>query len=181
MSTPSFLTPLDRLAHLERLCLKHAQGLPQQAQTDAVWVGLGFRLGDLRLVTPLDEVSEILTPPRLSQVPRTRAWVCGIANVRGSLMPIIDLNGYLNDQPAVIARRSRILVVNHKGVYSGLVVDAVMGLRSFCDEQRCTDLPGADQCIHKYMSNGFRNGTEHWGIFSMHKLAEVPEFLQIAI
>jgi len=174
-------TPLDRLAQLESWCLVYAHGLPQQEQGDEEWLGIGFRLGDLQLVAPLAEVSEILTPPSLSQVPRTKAWVCGIANVRGNLMPIMDLSGYLHDRAAVMGRRSRILVVNHNGVYSGLVVDAVLGLRHFRDEQRCDELPGDDKHIHEYMTQGFRVGNEHWGVFSMHKLAETPQFLEAAV
>ncbi len=181
MSDLTCQSPLDRLARLERLCLEYAHGLPQQEQGDEEWIGIGFRLGDLQLVAPLGEVSEILTPPSLSQVPRTKAWVCGIANVRGNLMPIMDLNGYLHDRPAALNRRSRILVVNHKGVYSGLVVDAVQGLRHFRDEQRCDELPGADEHIHEYMTHGFRVGNEHWGVFSMHRLAETPQFLKAAV
>jgi twitching motility protein PilI len=181
MKGTASLTPLERLAHLERLCLQYAWGLPQQKQSEEAWIGIGFRLGDLNLVAPLAEVSEILTPPSLSQVPRTKAWVCGIANVRGNLMPIMDLQGYLHDRPAALNRRSRILVVNHQGVYAGLVVDAVKGLRHFRDEQRCAELPGDDAQIQAYMPHGFRVGSEHWGVFSMHQLAETPQFLKAAV
>lgn len=181
MTATTSQTPLQRLAHLERLCLAHASGLPQQRQTEEAWIGIGFRLGDLHLVAPLAEVSEILTPPNLSQVPRTKAWVCGIANVRGNLMPIMDLQGYLHDRAASLNRRSRILVVNHQGVYAGLVVDAVLGLRHFRHEERCDELPGDDARIHEYMPHGFRVGNAHWGVFSMHQLAETPQFLKAAV
>jgi twitching motility protein PilI len=181
MSDLACQTPLERLAQLQQLCLQHACGLPQQEQNEEEWIGIGFRLGGLRLVAPLAEVSEILTPPSLSHVPRTKAWVCGIANVRGNLMPIMDLQGYLQDKAAVLHRRSRILVVNHQGVYSGLVVDAVLGLRHFRDEQRCNELPGDDARIHEYMMHGFMTESAHWGVFSMHKLAETPQFLKAAV
>ena len=181
MSELACQSPLERLAHLERLCLTHALGLPQQEQNEEEWLGIGFRLGSLFLVAPLGEVSEILTPPSLSHVPRTKAWVCGIANVRGNLMPIMDLQGYLHDQAAALNRRSRILVVNHQGVYSGLVVDAVLGLRHFRDDQRCEELPGDDARIYEYMAHGFRTESEHWGVFSMHRLAETPQFLKAAV
>ena len=181
MSGIASLSPLQTLAELERLCLQHARGLPQQQQTEDAWIGIGFRLGDLQLVAPLAEVSELLTPPNLSQVPRTKAWVCGIANVRGNLLPIMDLQGYLHDRAAAFNRRSRILVVNHQGVYAGLVVDAVLGLRHFREEQRCAELPGDDAHMHQYMPHGFKVGNEHWGVFSMHQLAEAPQFLKAAV
>jgi twitching motility protein PilI len=181
MSNSLCQTPLAWLSHLEQLCLDHACGLPQQEQSDEEWSGIGFRLGDLYLVAPLGEVAEILTPPRLSKVPRTKSWVCGIANVRGNLMPIMDLQAYLHDRPASMSRRSRILVISHEGALSGLVVDAVIGLRYFRDEQRCDELPGDDPRIQEYMTHGFRVGSEHWGVFSMHGLAEAPKFLRAAV
>jgi twitching motility protein PilI len=174
-------TPLEALHEIERQCLAHAHGLPQREQAEEDWIGIGFRLGDLNLVAPLAEVSEILTPPGLSKVPQTKAWVCGIANVRGNLMPILDLQGYLYDLPASLNRLSRVLVVNHNGVYSGLVVDAVLGLRHFRDEHRVSELPGSNPRIHEYMEHGFRTGSEHWGVFSMHTLAETPQFLKVAV
>jgi len=181
MINSSCQTPLDWLSYLEQLCLDNAHGLPQQEQSDEEWSGIGFRLGSLYLVAPLGEVAEILTPLSLSKVPRTKSWVCGIANVRGNLMPIMDLQAYLHDRAAFLNRRSRILVVNHNGVYSGLVVDAVLGLRHFPDDQRCDELPGDDERIHEYMTQGFKADGEHWGVFSMHALAKTPKFLKVAV
>mgnify|MGYP003572127162 FL=1 len=181
MLVPSSQAPLEWLSYLERRCLDNAHALPQQEQSEDEWSGIGFRLGDQYLVAPLGEVAEILTPLSLCRVPRTKSWVCGVANVRGNLMPIMDLQAYLHDRPASMNRRSRILVVNHKGVYSGLVVDAVLGLRHFRDDQRCDELPGDDECIHQYMTYGFRADGEHWGVFSMHALAETPNFLSPAV
>ncbi|MCO6413648.1 MAG: chemotaxis protein CheW [Thiogranum sp.] len=181
MSDRSCPTPLARLAHLEQLCLSHAHGLPQQEHTDEEWIGIGFRLGNIHLVAPLAEVAEILTPPPLSRVPRTKAWVCGIANVRGNLMPIMDLQAFLHDQSVSLNRRSRVLVVNHNGVYSGLVVDAVLGLRHFREDQHSDDLPGNDDRLQQFMTGAFRAGDRHWGVFSMYHLAETPQFLQAAV
>ncbi|HHJ13993.1 MAG TPA: purine-binding chemotaxis protein CheW [Gammaproteobacteria bacterium] len=178
---PELDTPLQWLAYLERQCLDCAHALPQKEEGDDDWIGIGFRLGEYSLVAPLGEVAEILTPPSLSRVPRTREWVCGIANVRGNLMPIMDLQAYLYERPASLNRRSRILVVNHQGVYAGLVVDAVMGLRHFQPEERCEEIPVDDERLRPYLRHGFRAGGELWGVFSMFELAETPQFLQAAV
>lgn len=180
MSQRQCRTPLEWLAYLEQACIRYAHGLPQQEKTDQEWLGIGFRLGNLKLVSPLGEVAEILTPPVMSKIPRTKSWVCGIANVRGNLLPVMDLQGYLHDQPAMLGRHSRILVVNHNGVYSGLGVDEVLGLKHFRPEQYCDELPGESEQVQFYMTHGFREADEHWGVFSIHKLAETAQFLQAA-
>lgn len=181
MSDTARRTPLQWLEHLERMCLHNARGLPKQQQTDEEWLGIGFQLGDLQLVAPLNEVAEILVPPELSKVPRTKAWVCGIANVRGNLMPIMDLQGYLYDRAPSLNRRSRILAVSYNDVYTGLVVDAVLGLRHFRSDEQVDELPAGDPCVQQYMTHSFRGDGALWGVFSMHSLAVTPQFLQAAI
>ncbi|HKK13952.1 MAG TPA: chemotaxis protein CheW [Gammaproteobacteria bacterium] len=179
--TTSSAGPFALLQEIDRRCRRNAHGLPRQEEAKQEWSGIGFRLGGLRLVAPLGEVVEILTPPALSKVPGTKPWVRGIANVRGNLLPIMDLQGYLQGSSASFGRRSRVLVVSHKGVFSGLVVDEVLGLRHFLEEERTDELPAHDAGMSSYLKHGFRRGDEHWAVFSMFRLADAPQFLQVAV
>lgn len=173
--------PVEILRELEALCRRNAHPLPSQVEIKEDWVGIGFRLGEHRLVAPLGEVVEILTYPGLSKVPGARDWVRGIANVRGNLLPIMDLGGYLHGRNTVSGRRSRVLVINHKGVFSGLIVDEVLGLKHFLPEEATDELPTEDAALRPYLESSFRSGDELWGVFSMHRLAETPQFLQAAV
>lgn len=173
---------LQLLRELEVRCREHAHGLPRQIEIREEWLGIAFRLGEHRLVAPLDHVTEILTYPGMSKVPGTKEWVRGIANIRGNLLPIMDLQSYLQQGRGVVSGRlSRVLVVNHKGVFSGLVVDEVLGLKHFFPEQRTEDLPGSDASLAAYLLHGFQSGDDHWGVFSLKRLAETPQFLQVAV
>jgi twitching motility protein PilI len=172
---------LQLLRSIEAQCRAHARELPRQLEIKEDWMGIGFRLGGLRLVAPLDHVVEILTFPGMSKVPGSKDWVRGIANVRGNLLPIMDLQGYLQGKPCIPNRHSRVLVMNHKGVFSGLIVDEVLGLKHFMPEQRTDGLPGTEAALASYLQFGFQSGDEHWGVFNMRQLAETPQFLQAAI
>nr|MBA2408319.1 chemotaxis protein CheW [Gammaproteobacteria bacterium] len=48
-----------------------------------------FRIRRNPLVTPLLAVAEIITPPTVASVPGVKPWVMGIANMRGTLLPIM--------------------------------------------------------------------------------------------
>ena len=172
---------LQLLRGIEAKCRAHAHELPRQMDIKEDWMGIGFRLGGIRLVAPLDHVVEILTYPGMSKVPGAKDWVRGIANVRGNLLPIMDLQGYLNGAGCLPGRRSRVLVVNHKGVFSGLIVDEVLGLKHFMPEQRTEQLPSTDAGLAPFLPFGFQSGDEHWGVFDLRLLAETPQFLQAAI
>ena len=173
--------PIALLQEIEQRCLAHAAGLPQQEEIKSTSLAIGFRIGDLRMVTPVDEVTELLTYPSLSKIPGTKTWVRGIANVRGNLLPVMDLQDYLTKQPTALTVKSRVLVVNHGGVFSGLLVDEVLGLRHFQDDERKNKLPEVDNFIKSYLSGAYQQDTEEWGIFSMHALAKSPLFLQVAV
>ena len=72
-----------------------------------------------------------LPVPETIRVPGVTNWVLGLANIRGNLMPILDMNGYLYAKPCKIRKESRILIINKHGVVAGLLVDEVYGLRRF--------------------------------------------------
>ena len=83
------------------------------------------------LIAKMDDVSEILPPPETIRVPGVIQWVKGIANIRGNLMPILDMNGFLYGKETEFNKQTRILIINKLGVVAGLLVDEVYGLRRF--------------------------------------------------
>lgn len=59
------------------------------------WSGIAFEMMGQYFVAPLGEVSEVIYPPKYTPVPKTQAWVLGLANIRGRLFPfLISLNTY---------------------------------------------------------------------------------------
>ena len=175
------IDPVALLQEIEQRSRVHAMGLPQQEEFKSTSLAISFRIGDLKLVTPVDEVAELLTYPAMSRVPGTKTWVRGIANVRGNLLPIMDLNDYLTRQPTKLTVKSRVLVVNHAGVFAGLLVDEVLGLHHFLDEERKHQLPELDNFIKSYLTGSYTRDSEDVGIFSMFALAKSPLFLQVAV
>lgn len=174
-------TPVQVLTELEQRWRTHARELPRQIEVKDDWLGIGFRLGQYRLVAPLGEVIEILTYPGVSKVPGAKSWVRGIANVRGNLLPIMDLHDYLKSRAATPSRLTRVLVIDCKGVLSGLVVDEVLGLRHFLSEERTEVTSIDDEAFAPYLSFGFRSGDQNWAVFSTRALVESPQFMQAAV
>jgi twitching motility protein PilI len=97
MTSSQEIKPILLLQALELKAKRVAHGLPQQMEVLSTWDAIGFRLMEQRLVIAMKDVREILTLPSLTRVPGARPWVLGIANIRGNLMPILDLHGFLTD------------------------------------------------------------------------------------
>lgn len=173
--------PLSLLADIDLRSRMHAAGLPQQEEFKTSILAVAFKIGEINLVTPVGEVAELLTYPALSRVPGTKSWVRGIANVRGNLLPLMDLKDYLTREPTRLNLRSRVLVVNHAGVFAGLLVDEVLGLRHFYDEDHSRKLPDCDNFMKSYLTGSYTKDGQDWGVFSMFALAKSPLFLQAAL
>ena len=179
MNAVRSLPPYELLREIEKRSQAKALGLPQQIEVRRTWSGIGFRLGGAQLVAPMSDVDEILEYPSLTYVPSAMSWVKGIANIRGSLLPIMDLGGFIMGDPIHLKRRSRVLVMRRSGLSCGLLVDEVLGLRHFFEEERVATAEGIASKLSAFVDGAYRKGEHSWGIFSMRKLAENPEFLEV--
>lgn len=173
--------PIAMLAEIERRARINAAGLPQQEDIREQWSGIGFRLAEQWLLAPLADVTELLTLPPMTRVPGAKGWVLGIANVRGNLLPIMDLNGFLYGRRTVVGKRSRVLVMNHRGVFAGLLVEEVAGLRHFAADSRLSATPESDVETLPYLERGFELDGRAWPVFSVRTLGESPLFMQVAV
>jgi len=181
MPEQNSLNPVAILKEIEEYCRGTEAGVPRKADVSDEWSGIAFRLGSNNLIAPMDEAVEILDYPEMSAVPLTQPWVRGIANVRGNLLPVIDLNGYLGNELHRVTHKTRVLVVDIEGIYSGLVVDEVLGLKHFLENDLTDDVSGVDDKLHPYLRNGFHKDGRVWGVFSLLSLVESPLFLQVAV
>lgn len=172
--------PLTLLRKIQQESVQSAPGLPQEVQAAQLWSGVAFRLGDLRLVTGLDEITEVLPCPNYAPVPGTKPWVKGVANVRGNLITIIDLAEYFGKEPVFLDEVARLMVVNVPGLNSGLLVHEVLGLRHFDEEAERQHLPGLDDPVMVHVKGAFLRDEVLWGEFDMKSLAESATFLHVA-
>src|SRR3984885_12201359 len=84
-----------------------------------------FLLKDEEFGFDIMSVQEIIRLPKMAKVPRTPAYVEGIANLRGVVLPIIDMRTRFGMERAEETDRTRVLVVDIGGVKTGLRVDRV--------------------------------------------------------
>ena len=175
----SIASPYELLKQLDERFRQNSSGLPVARGVIEDWLGIGFSINDTPLLARMDEVEEILPIPDTIRVPGVKRWVIGLANIRGNLMPVLDMNGYLFGASTRIRKESRILVVNKQGVVAGLLVDEVFGLRRFKpDDQRDESLPNAGT-LGEYLSGVFVDQVRRWSIFNVEKLTRAESFLRV--
>jgi purine-binding chemotaxis protein CheW len=90
-----------------------------------------FQLGRERYGLPIGLVDEVVRrPDHLARVPRAPAFVDGIMNLRGKMIPVIDQRLRFSMEGSTDRRTSRIIVLTIDGLQTGIVVDRVSEILS---------------------------------------------------
>ncbi len=173
--------PFELLAELERRGRAVSAQVNQEGTTGREWVGVALRMaGDLYLVAR-EETREVLgLPPALTRVPGAKPWIKGLANVRGQLLPVIDLRQFLGSGSTPVTRNTRVVVVNHREIPAGLVVDEVLGFRRFAEGEFSGDAPPTVARCERYLAGAFRRGNEQWPVLSLRSVLESSAFSEAA-
>ncbi len=85
-----------------------------------------FHLDKEEYAVPVDAVQEIIrVPESLIRVPKTYEFVEGLVNLRGTVLPVVDLRTRLHLNRAERNERQRIVVLIMDDVRTGFIVDSV--------------------------------------------------------
>lgn len=173
-------SPYTLLQALERRSLAVGTELPREEVKKSVWTGIAFSVGSHLLLASLRDVQEVLDCPALTHIPRTKKWLKGIANVRGRLLPVIDLEIYLGGDERPMQGNSQILVVQYGALSAGLLVETVWGQQHFMDEDSCP-LPvlEAGGMMEYVRPIAYRGQEGTWLVFDVRKLVTSPQFMQV--
>ncbi|CAN5774541.1 chemotaxis protein CheW [soil metagenome] len=86
---------------------------------------VAFRIGDDEFGLDVSLVHEILRHQPVRSVPRAPAFVEGVIDLRGSLVPVIDLRRRFEIHDPSFGSDTRIMVINHRDERLGVIVDTV--------------------------------------------------------
>jgi twitching motility protein PilI len=164
--------PFELLAELERRGRAVSAQVSQEGTAGREWVGVALRMaGDLYLVAR-EETREVLgVPASMTRVPGAKTWIKGLANVRGQLLPIIDLRHFLGSGMTPLTRNSRIIVVNHREI------PACLG---FSEGEFSGDAPPTVARCERYLAGAFRRANEQWPVLTLRAVLESASFSEAA-
>lgn len=168
-------TAFELLLDIDRRCRLLAADLPSQEARLQRWSGIGFRLGPHWYVAPMGEVAEVLHEPRCTLMPGVKPWVKGVANLRGRLLPVMDLGGFLGLELSRARKQRRVLVVEYNDLFVGLLVDEVVGMQHFAQDALLVSTAPAAPFIQ-----GEFDSDQLWQVFSPFALAQAPGFMDVA-
>lgn len=94
---------------------------------------LTFSINEEAYGIKIDEVQEIIGMQKISLLPETPEYIKGIINLRGKVIPVIDVQLKFNNKPTEYTSRTCIIVVETDELLVGLIVDQVKEVVSIED------------------------------------------------
>lgn len=171
--------PFELLKELERRSRETPHG-QASASGAGEWVGVAIRSGAGHWLVPREEVREVMEFPPSTRVPGARPWVRGITNVRGRLVPVIDLLAFDSEGETRTSRASRLIIVNHADIPAAILVDEVMGFRRFAATEFTAMTDPTDGDGDDFVVGHCQRGKEDWPVMSLMKLIESSRFSDVA-
>lgn len=94
-----------------------------------------FQLNDQQYALPINETQEIIRMVDVTRLPNTNYYLEGIINLRGTILPVINLNRRLGLPEKEVDYDTRIIVVEREGSKVGMIVDSVLEVGSYTDSE----------------------------------------------
>ena len=103
-----------------------------------------FALGVEEYGVPIQFVKEIIRKPEITQLPNAPEFIQGVINLRGNVVPVVNLARRFDHEPREIAKRTSIIIIDirdndEQSVEVGIVVDIVNEVIELAD----TDIAAA--------------------------------------
>jgi purine-binding chemotaxis protein CheW len=109
-----------------------------------------FRLANEYYGLEIQFVENIEKMLQITRVPYSEKYIKGVVNLRGNIIPVIDLRKKFNLEEQDYTEESRIIIVNHKDLKIGMVVDSSSEVLQLHEE----DIDPAPQ-INRHENNKF--------------------------
>ncbi|OHD71530.1 MAG: hypothetical protein A2W19_16125 [Spirochaetes bacterium RBG_16_49_21] len=84
-----------------------------------------FKIGNEEYGCNILQVQEILKLPKVTKLPRSKPYIMGVIDLRGKVLPIVDLSRRFGIETSKSSERKRAIVVNIGGKKVGLGIDSV--------------------------------------------------------
>jgi purine-binding chemotaxis protein CheW len=124
-------------------------------QTEEVTQFLSFSVSGETFGIELIHVHEILRPIYITRIPNVEENILGVVNLRGEIIPIVDLKKKFDQDYILINKNTRIIVLEHNTKRFGLIVEEVRHVIKI--------LKNTITEINNHLSSSFNNMIDYVG------------------
>ncbi|GJL82284.1 MAG: hypothetical protein DHS20C01_19180 [marine bacterium B5-7] len=149
----------------------------QASDDDKVWRALAIEARDVPLVIPINNVVELAVCENITPIPLTQTWIRGLTNLRGQLYTVIDLSVFFGGHETRLSRDARIVLLSDDGFNTCLLVNSVLGLKVFGEDQPLGDVANVSTDIKPFFRGQIDEGERQWAVLDVDALITDKRFL----
>ncbi len=86
---------------------------------------ISFKLEDMQFASDILRVQKVISMMEIRPVPRSPVFVKGVINLRGQIIPIVDLRTQFGLPPSEVEEDQKIIIFSHQLNFVGFIVDEV--------------------------------------------------------
>lgn len=175
-------SPFQTLQQLAQRVVDSATPLPNRSSSADSWQAIAFEFMNDTFAVPMKDVKEVLPTPGVTRIPGVQKWVKGIANVRGEILALIDLNDFISAGRVSNPTLSRVIAVEIGDLRFGMVVDRVIGMRQVNQAQVQTG-EASSSCppeMKDYVSGAVQLDDQEVNLFDPLKLVKSDTFENVS-
>jgi purine-binding chemotaxis protein CheW len=157
--------------------LKRKKKVEEAAEATRQFVG--FRIGEELYGVDIGSIQEIDRMHSITKLPKSLPFIEGVINLRGGIIPVVDMAKRFGMPPVEVGRRTRIIIARISGQTVGLIVEQVtevVELREDAVEPAPAMAFAVDQ---KYVEGVGRIGETLLIILNLELLFSVEEMNQL--
>lgn len=151
---PARLFSLEEMVEFTSQNVDSEQEIQSTVQSDGEEQLVTFWLGSEEFAASMAQVQEIIRVPQVVRVPKAPNYVEGVINIRGAIIPVIDLRNKFNLSQYSRDEQSRIVVINLDGQRTGLIVDSAREVVKIS----CTNIEPVPEMLDTRIDTAFIQG-----------------------
>jgi len=168
----------DSNAEVERILRERAKTLaipPRQAMAAGAMLELlEFKLASERYALETRHVQDVHPLRDLTPLPGTPAFVLGIVNVRGRILPVLDLKKFFDLPERGLTDLHRIILVRGHDLEFGLLADVIVGVSSVAADSLQPSLPTLTGIRAEYLKG---IGADRLVVLAMERILADPKII----
>lgn len=131
---------------------------------------IGLMIANEEFLLPIEMVNEIIMIHHMTFVPSAPRYVEGVINLRGRILPAVNLRQVLGHPTVAPTIASRIIITNFQGHLAGLLVDGITYVVSLNSDEVQASSIGQKGCGSEYITSIAKRGDKVNGVLDVEKL-----------
>lgn len=139
----------------------------QEHDSNGPRIRYGYQTSGMKLLVPEGSVSELLHGLNIYHLPNAPKWICGLINMHGNVIPVVDVASITGDEISHISK-SNILVIKNQEAAVGVLIDGLP--EAIKENEHVDDISGIPEELHNYIKEGLSSNGAVWHELDIYNL-----------